>query len=71
MIIINYIKPNIVVYADYLFSGVIEINDLRGNVILRKKVNQSSLENIYFKLDEKVKVKVKTKNKVISKILNN
>lgn len=71
MIIINYIKPNIVVYADYLFSGTIEVIDSNGKVILRKKVRESSLENIYFKLDKKVEVKVKTKNKFISKILNN
>ena len=71
MIVINYIKPNIVVYSDFLFSGTLEVRSLEGDVLLRKKVVDTTLENILFKVDRRVEVCVATEEETITKILNN
>ena len=71
MIVINYLKPNIVIYADSLISGEVALFDENNKKILLQKIRSQSIINIPIKINENknIKVSLKTKEQTITKSL--
>ncbi len=71
MIVINYLKPNIVVYADELLTGSIRVLDRNNLPLLHKRFENKDL--VQLALDDnqnQVKVIVKTAKQILSKTIN-
>ncbi len=70
MILINYIKPDIVIYSDELISGEVEIWSMTGIRIYKEKFIRQSFIDISIDLEKfkNIKVVLKTEEENIQKI---
>jgi len=74
MLLINYIRPNIIIYADYLIFGEISIIDAESNLLLNKIVKNETLVNIKISnlaKYHKITVIIKTQKETIKKSFHN
>ena len=70
MLLINYIHPNIIIYADYLIVGDISIVDHKGKQILTKSVNNKTMVQIeisHLTKYQNISVTIKTQKEVLKK----
>ena len=69
MILINYLKPNIVIYADKLISGDLTIYNEYEQRVLSQEIVDQSIINILIGLNmgKKIKVILKTEEQLIQK----
>jgi len=69
MILINYLKPNIVIYADKLISGDLTIYNEYEQRIMQQEIVSQSIINILIGINmgTKIKVILKTDKQFIQK----
>lgn len=69
MILINYLKPNIVIYADKLISGGISVYNENEEIIIKQKIVDQSIINIPMKFTNmnRIKVVFRTNKEIIKK----
>ena len=71
MIVINYLKPNIVVYADELLSGSIRVLDQDNLQLLQKHFDNKDLVQLALKGNpNQVKIIVQTTKQTLTKTIN-
>ncbi len=71
MIVINYVKPNIVIAADYLISGKVTIYH-KDEFIYSQDINNEHSVNIHFntKLYSSIRLELTTTEETITKRFN-
>jgi len=71
MIVINYLKPNIVIYADSLITGEVVLFDENNKRFLLQKIRNQSIITIPLKIkkNKNIKVTLKTKEQTLTKNL--
>ena len=71
MIVINYVKPNIVISGDYLFSGKLNVyhND---KVVHSREIHNENSINLDTRLDgfTSIRIEVITQKETVSKRIN-